>query len=613
MCGIISGNNYMVEESEINKSLTQLHHRGPDEKHYEKISDVFLGHTRLSIVDVSGGHQPLFNENKTIGAVVNGEFYNHKQIREELIIKGHIFKTLSDSEILIHLYEEYGVDCLKQLHGEFAFVLYDTNKEQWFCARDRIGIRPLQFYFKNGMFLIASEAKALLSFKNVQTEFDKEAFWFAQHLQYLPLDRTLFKNIEMIKPAHFLILKKGDIPKQFEYWSLKNIEEKNISFEEAKEHAKYLIKKAVEKRIPDEVRWATHLSGGIDSSIVTALSANYSGKETTAFTIQFTDDNFYDESMFARETANYLGINLVTIPVSFSDLIKNIPQAVYHAEGLSINGHLGAKYILNQEINKAGFKVALSGEGSDEIFMGYSHLKQDYLTANALKNLEKQYLTGFQLPDGNTLDLSFIEQRLGFVPTWIQAKSSMAYKFKKLWNKNFSFNSNPYELISKDLEGYESKLKASSASWTQYCLGGYILKVLDDAQAMAHHIEGRLPFLDTELIEYMYSVPDSVYFYNDIEKGLLREGFKDQLPQNIIKKTKQSFMSPPINRFLKNKQFIDLIDQYILSNQKLHDLQIFEKNALINLLKEDNTDKNNNLEPIVMVLLCTGILVEKFI
>lgn len=613
MCGIISGNNKGIEDSEIMKSLDQIYHRGPDEKHYEKLKEVFLGHTRLSIVDINGGQQPLFNENKTIVAVVNGEFYEYKKIREDLIKKGHKFHTLSDSEILIHLYEEYGVECLKKLHGEFAFVLYDVNKQQWFCARDRIGIRPLQYYYKDGMFLIASEAKALLSFKNIQTQFDKESFWFSQHLQYLPLDKTLFKNIEMIKPAHFLIFKQGNIPQQFEYWSLKSIEQKDVSFAEAQEHSKYLIEKAVERRIPNEVKWATHLSGGIDSSIVTALSSKYTQEKTTAFTIQFTDDSFYDESVFAQETANYLDIDLVKIPVSFSDIIQNIPQAIYHAEGLSINGHLGAKYILNREVHNAGFKVALSGEGSDEIFMGYSHLKQDYLTASALKNIEKQYLTGFQLPDGNTLDLSYIEKSLGFVPTWIQAKSSMAYKFQKLWNKNFTFDINPYEMISKHLEGYPSKLKASSASWMQYCLGGYILKVLDDAQAMAHHIEGRLPFLDTELMEYMYSVPDSIYFHNDIEKGLLREGFKNELPQSIINKTKQSFMSPPINRFLKNRQFIDLIDQYILSNNKLHDLEIFDKNALLELLNGKDTDKNNNLEPIIMTLLSTGILMEKFL
>lgn len=612
MCGIISGNNYQITNSEIEKSLSKIYHRGPDAKHYEFLDNVFLGHTRLSIVDITGGQQPLFNENRSIGAVVNGEFYNHKEIRNSLIKKGHTFKTLSDSEILIHLYEEYGVNCLKFLHGEFAFVLYDTNKEQWFCARDRIGIRPLQFYFKDDMFLIASEAKSLLEFKNVKTEFDKESFWFSQHLQYLPLDKTLFKNIEMIKPAHYLILKKGSVPKQFEYWSLKDIKEEKISFNDAKDKAKYLIDEAIKKRIPDEVKWATHLSGGIDSSIVTAISSKYAGADTTAFTIQFTDDNFYDESVFAQETAKFLGIKLVTIPVSFADLINQIPNAVYHAEGLSINGHLGAKYILNQEINRAGFKVALSGEGSDEIFMGYSHLKQDYLTANALKNLEKQYLTGFQLPDGNTLDLSCIQESLGFVPTWIQAKSSMAYKFKALWNKDFQFSSNPYETISKDLQGHQSKLKASSTSWTQYCLGGYILKVLDDAQSMAHHIEGRLPFLDTELIEFMYSVPDNIYFHNDIEKGLLREGFKNDLPQSIINKTKQSFMSPPINRFLKNADFIKMIDQYIIENKKFENLGIFNAEKIKNMLTSKEAD-NNNIEPILMTLLCTGIFMEKFI
>ena len=244
--------------------------------------------------------------------------------------------------------------------------------------------------------------------------------------------------------------------------------------------------------------------------------------------------------------------------------------------------------------------------------MGYSHLKQDYLTENSLKSMEKQYLSGFQLPDGNTLDLSDIEKSLGFVPTWIQAKSSMAYKFKKLWHKDFNYGLNPYACIAKDLNGYQSKLKASSGSWMQYCLGGYILKVLDDAQAMAHHIEGRLPFLDTELVEFMYSVPDEVYFHNDIEKGLLREGFKNKLPNSIINKTKQSFMSPPINRFLDNKEFNLLLEQYIFANNKLINQNIFDINEVYKLLKNQE-NKQNNLEPILMTILCSGIIIEKFL
>lgn len=615
MCGIVCGLSNTLIPSEIEESLRKINHRGPDEQDYYLSQDFFIGHTRLSIVDLQGGHQPLWNEDNTIVAVVNGEFYDYEEQRRLLINKGHKFRTNSDSEMLVHLYEEFGGKCLEHIHGEFCFVLYDTNKKTWFCARDRIGIRPLQYFYKDGAFFIASESKSLMAFNQVKTQsgFDRESFWFSQHMQYLPLDKTLFSHINMIKPGHYLIVESGKEPIQHEYWNLKNIEQQSgISFSEAKEKVHYLLNKAVDKRLPEEVKWATHLSGGIDSSLVTALARQKSNYQTTAFTIKFTDDSFYDESIFAQETANFLNVDLVSIPVSFTDMIKAIPAAVYHAEGLSINGHLGAKYILNKIIKEHGFKVALSGEGSDEIFMGYSHLKQDYLTEHALQKMEKDYLTGFQLPDSHIMDLSAIQEKLGFVPTWIQAKSSMAYKFQPLWNKDFHFDTNPYSEIVSDLTGYSSNLKASSASWAKYCLNGYILKVLDDAQAMAHSIEGRLPFLDTELMEYVYSLPDDVYFHNNIEKGLLREGFKGELPNSIIHKTKQSFMSPPINRFLDNKEFIELIEEYILENKTLADLRLFDMDKLKELIYTGNRGQMN-LEPIIMTLLCTGIITKDLI
>lgn len=607
MCGIIAG-NINVNNKEIITSLDLMSHRGPDNKNYIKLDNIFLAHARLSIVDIVGGQQPLVNEDNSIFAIVNGEFYDYEEIRKDLINKGHILKTKSDSEILIHLYEEYGVNCLKYLHGEFAFILYDKRYNRWFCGRDRMGIRPLQYYFKDNVFIIGSEVKSILAFNKVKTEFDRESYWFSQHLQYLPLDKTLFKNINMIKPGHYLIIEGDSYPLQYEYWSLKSIKEiDNINFNEAKEKVIYLLEKSVKKRIPKEVKWATHLSGGIDSSIITSLAANYNNN-VSSFTISFIDDDFYNEYEYAEETAKHLGVNLISIPLSFQDMIEAIPMSVYHAEGLSINGHIGAKYILNQEIRKNGFKVALSGEGSDEIFMGYSHLKQDYLTYNALNNMEKSYLKGFQLPDDNMLDLSILQEKNGFIPTWIKAKSSMAYKFRNLWHDNFKYD-DIYEKIIPDLKNYSSNLKSSSGIWSQYCLSGYILKVLDDAQSMAHSIEGRLPFLDTELIEFMYSVPDNIYFYNDIEKGLLREGFKNKLPERIIKKTKQSFMSPPINRFLSNKQFQLLMEEYIYENKNFKNMELFDFSKLRLML---NNNKENSVEPILMTILCTGILLKKF-
>ena len=612
MCAIVCGKSIGVTDNDLQKSLEAVKHRGPDSLKIQKIDNVFLSHARLSIVDISGGVQPLWNEDKSIIAVVNGEFYDYAVTKESLLKKGHVFKTNSDSELLIHLYEEYKEKCLDHLNGEFAFVLFDRKTRSWFCARDRMGSKPLQFYHKEGMFLIASEAKSLMQFENVKTAFDKDSYWFAQHTQYLPLDKTLFKNISMVKPGHFFVYNEKDKEiVQKAYWSLKSICNNTDTFEEAIEKTKDLLSNAVRKRIPSEVKWATHLSGGIDSSLVTALAAKFS-EGVSAFTVKFTDDPFYDESELAAETAKYLGIGHIVVPVSFSDMIKAIPSAVRHAEGLSINGHLGAKYLLNKEIAKKGFKVALSGEGSDEIFMGYSHLKQDYLSVNSLKPMEKQYLTGFQLPDKNYLDVSSANVN-GFVPTWLKAKASMAFKFKQLWHKNFTSDINPYHEMLQDLTGYSSYLKAASGSWFNYCMAGYILKVLDDAQSMAHSVEGRLPFLDKDLMEYVFGLKDSIYFHNGVEKGILREGFKDFLPKEVIEKTKQSFMSPPVNRFLANKEFKNLLSEYVFENKKLKDQELFDIEKIYFLLNDSSSKENNALEPIVMTTLCTGVILKDLV
>lgn len=607
MCGFIGGNNYLINENEIKISLEKIYHRGPDGYSYDIDNNIFIGHTRLSIVGLNNGKQPIWNKDKSIVISVNGEFYNYEEIKTSLINKGYVFTTNTDSEILLYLYELYGVDCLNYLHGEFAFILYDKRKKLWFCARDRLGIKPIQFYYKNKMFIVGSEAKSIISFKNVETELNKDALWFSQHLQYLPLDKTLFKNIEMIKPAHYIIVKENEPPKQFEYWSLKDIKEEKYSFNEVVEKSKELIIKSVEKRIPKEVEFATHLSGGIDSSIITALSKNYNDK-LNAFTVKFSDNHFYDESSFAIETANKLNVNLNIIDVNFKDMLSVLPSAIYHAEGLAINGHISAKYILNKAIKDKGFKVTLSGEGSDEIFMGYSHLKNDYLTNKMLSDMEKQYLNGVQLPDGNQLNTDIIKNTLGYVPTWINAKASMAYKLKDLWSNQFINDINPYENIMIDLNNSNSKLKNSSISWMKYCLSGYILKSLDDAQAMAHGVEGRIPFLDTELIEFMYSVHDELYFHNNVEKAILRTGFKNELPESVINKTKQSFMSPPMNTYINDKLFVEMLNDYVLNNRKFKEIEVYDVKKIEKLIKDKNI--TNNYEPIIMTILSLAILNE---
>lgn len=270
---------------------------------------------------------------------------------------------------------------------------------------------------------------------------------------------------------------------------------------------------------------------------------------------------------------------------------------------------------MNKAIREAGFKVALSGEGADEIFMGYSHLKQDYLSANALSGMERQYLSGVQLPEGRTLDLSVVQRELGFIPTWMAAKSSMAFKLQPLWATDFRFASNPYAdlLAESGVLGHQaSPLKKSSALWMQYCLSGYILKVLDDAQAMAHGIEGRLPFLDTALMEFMWSVPDDLYFHDGLEKGLLRQGFSRALPASIIQKTKQSFMSPPMHWALKQDAYRKTIRGWLLDNPRFWQQGLFDRAALEAFLTHCEMKGSPGTEPVLMTLVSLALFCERF-
>lgn len=610
MCGLIGGNAvFGLTQEKRRKALHALKHRGPDAQILVEDRGIFLGHARLSFVDIEGGFQPLYNEDVSVVCVVNGEFYNDKEIRQNLEKEGHFFRTQSDSEILVHLYEKYGVNCIHYLEGEFAFILYDFHKRKWFCARDRYGIRPLQYYHESSQFLIASEAKAL-KYLGIPIEFDRQTFIATQYMQYAPLDRTFFKNVYMIRPGHYLEYdEEKDILEEKKYWSPDMIVvNENQNDRDIYEKVDFLLRQSVKKRLSSNSRPCTHLSGGLDSSLITALVA-LSDSSVEAFTIKFLEQDSYDESLFAQQTAQKLGIKLHTIPVTTVDMLNALPQAVYHAEGLGINGHLGAKYILNQMIHNSGFRLALTGEGSDEIFMGYSHLKQDWGKAQ-LSLHENNYLSGVQLPSG---DLYNLPNDI-CVPTWLKAKSSMAYKFQQKWSSEFKkeMNSshNPYTDVLNNIKKYSTVLKGASGTWMQYALGGYILKILDDAQGMAHSVESRLPFLDHALVDFVLSIPEKKLFQNNQEKGLLRFIYQNFLPEDVIKRTKQSFMAPP--RQMNNdvqKKWIFLWEKYVEENKAFNGLKIYDKSQL---KTKEISHQNASDDPVDMSILTTGILVDHF-
>ena len=611
MCGFVAGYKPNLTKEEIISSLNTILHRGPDGNNFTIIKNTnFLAHSRLAIV---GDYlQPISNEDNSIFAVVNGEFYLWEKIAKQLKSKNHLFKTNTDSEILIHLYEEYKFNCLKFLRGEFSFVLYDKKNDLWFIAKDRFGTKPLNYFLNNDSFLVSSEAKALFSF-NLEKKLNKDSLFFSQHFQYLPLNDTLFKNIHTIAPGFYAVIKNHKIDK-YNYWQ-KEQEENKLnkinSFHEASDQIIEILNESVKIRIP-QVNWATHLSGGIDSSIVSLLASQNSKKNIDCFTVSFTDDQFYNELFLAQKMADFIGARLNVVEVDYAKMLSVLPRAIYHAEGLTINGHLGAKYLLNQEIKNKNFKVALSGEGSDELLMGYSHLKNDYL--GQVTQMEQSYLHGIQLPSSQILNNN-LNQKFKVTPTWIMAKLSIAYKLSHFWSKDFYSNFQPEQIFFNEtrqsIRLTRSNLRNAANLWIKYCLSGYILKVLDDAQSMAHSIEGRLPFLDTEVALFTNKINNKLFFKNNIEKAILRHAFKNRLPPEIINKTKQSFMAPPLQNAFKIPQNTEFIYDHLF-NKYFLELNLFDKNKINLFLTKLQNDFTPEMEPVLMTLLSIAILSKEF-
>lgn len=379
MCGIASllSWNRPHDPKLVEQALDQLRHRGPDGKQTWSSNDLklTLGHARLSFVDIVGGQQPLTNEDETIWAVVNGEFYDHKYWTQKLREKGHQFRTLSDSEILIHLYEEYGLDCVERLNGEFTFIIWDSTKQKLIAGRDRFGIKPLVWSEYRDQLFIASEAKALFAM-NVPRLWDSSAFFQTASLQYLPAHSSLFSGINQLPPGHLLIAQQGKVDIQ-RYWDLNlpRAEEQNFrgSRKEGSHAVITQLRKSVKRRLRGDTAVAAQLSGGIDSALVAALATE--SQKLDCFTVSFEDAGpSHNELPLAESAAKYINANLHVVKASNQAMADSLATAVEISEGLAINAHLPAKWLLSRCVQSSGFRAVLTGEGSDETFFGYPHL-----------------------------------------------------------------------------------------------------------------------------------------------------------------------------------------------------------------------------------------------
>ncbi|MFM7449249.1 MAG: asparagine synthase (glutamine-hydrolyzing) [Leptolyngbyaceae cyanobacterium] len=639
MCGIVAlfSVNEQISESSLKRGMDCLKHRGPDGQGFwiSPEKQVALGHTRLSIIDLNHGEQPISNHDETLHIVVNGEFYDFERIQTDLRSWGYQLKTNSDSEVALHLYNEFGTECLHQLRGEFSFIIWDSRHELMFVARDRFGIKPLYYSHYQNTLYVASEIKSLLA-AGVPAYWDHETFWQAE-FNILSPDRTMFKNVFQVPPGNFLIASHSGI-KLHRYWDfdypLANDYLSHKNTIDYIEQLRHTLEEAVRIRLRADVPVGCYLSGGIDSSALLGIATKYSTEKIQTFTLAF-DHEAYDEEALARETAAYTGADLHIIPIQQSDLAEHFSDSIWHCEMLCINGNTTAKYLLSQAAQNSGYKVVLTGEGSDEIFGGYVHFRQDMLLHNqqgqdqqTIKSLleelkvKNQVSVGILLAEGGSNQaLNSVQRLLGFVPSWIQASAEGYLRTLPLYSPEFIAKFSQRDVYRTffnhmDVQGQLAQREPVHQSlylWSKTILPNYLLRMLGDGVEMAHSIEGRLPFLDHKVVELVVNMPVSLKIRGLREKYILREAAKPFITEAMYDRQKHPFLAPP-STFKTNGPLQELI-QDSLRSSRMSGIPFYNRAAVIPLLDALPTldaSKRSSVDIALMKMLSAYCLQERF-
>jgi asparagine synthase (glutamine-hydrolysing) len=641
VCGIVAmySAHGPIAVDDLKQATLRLAHRGPDGQRTWHAADrrVGLGHARLSIIDLATGEQPIASEDEALEIVVNGEFYDFERVQRELEGRGHRLRTRSDSEIALHLYEDFGTACLRHLRGEFAFVLWDGPNDTLFAARDRFGIKPLYYTTYRGTLHLASEIKALLA-AGVPARWDRAAFFQATHFlgTLTPPDRTLFEGIYAVPPGHYLLASGGQV-RLTRYWDfdypLAGDDRQLGPDAEYAERFRHALDEAVRLRLRADVPVGCYLSGGLDSCAVLGLAATHRIEPIRAFTLTF-DRPEYDEGAIAREMAAQAGADFHPIPIRQSDLADCFAEAAWQAETLFFNAHGIAKYVLSRAVRDAGYKVVLTGEGSDEILAGYAPFRRDLLMHDAqgqdpgvvrqlLEQLQANNAVsrGILLSEGEAPPLASVRRVLGFVPSWLEAHASAAIRLRTLFAPDFAAEfsgRDPYRVFLNGLDtagqlAGRAPVNQSLYLWSKAVLPNYVLTVLGDRMEMAHSVEGRVPFLDHHVVEVVRDLPIAQKIRGTTEKYVLREAARPVLSATVYGRQKHPFLAPPA-ALTPGERLYELV-QETLRGPVMAALPFYDRAkvvALLDGLPALGDTARTALDPVLMILLSACCLHEQY-
>ncbi|WP_417882437.1 asparagine synthase (glutamine-hydrolyzing) [Xanthomarina gelatinilytica] len=636
MCGIAGfyGEiNKKQSVSTLKHMLTRIKHRGPDQSGVYVSDYVGLGSVRLSIIDLSSGTMPISNQDNSLWIVFNGEIYNHMELREDLIQKNHSFKTRSDTEVILHLYEEYGPECLKKLNGQFAIAIWDKHKEELFLARDRVGIRPLFYTQTKSAFVFASEIKAFMEYPEVSLKFSNKAlseyvtFWTALS------PNTVFENVFEVPPGTYMLVNHKGI-KSNTYWELPIVKPNAYNFttvEEAATAFENIFLDSIKLRLRADVPVAAYLSGGIDSSITTSFIKQVSPNRLKTFSIGFTETDF-DESAYQNIAASYFKTEHSSVTCSEQDISNYFKEVVWFAEAPLLRTAPTPMGLLSKNVRDHNIKVVITGEGADELLGGYNIFKEakikHFWAKDPQSKLRPMLLKRLYpyLPQINKASSNMLKMFFGYKLT---ETDSPIYSHLLRWHntsriKNYFSDTiketiKDYNPIAEVEEKLESKLSGydylTKAQWLEIHLfmSGYLLSSQGDRMGMANSIEGRYPFLDHRVIEFCMALHPDLKLHGLNEKYLLKKMMKDRLPDAILNRSKQAYRAPIRSLFAS-----ETLPEYLktmLSEQRLTEFGVFNvehvKTLLSKIISNKGVSEMDNMA--ITAVLSIQILYDLFI
>ena len=599
MCGIVGIVNKNVNRpcdiSSLISMRDLLFYRGPDDKGLHVDGNIGLGHRRLSIIDLNSGHQPMTNEDDSLWIVYNGEIYNFKSLREDLVKRGHIFRTKTDTEVILHLYEEKGNDCVKDLNGMFAFAIWDERNRTLLLARDRMGIKPLYYVQTENAFLFASEIKSLFESRELQAECNDEAI-----LEYLVFrdvagEGTLFKNVRRLLPGHTLRLLDDRIQIQ-QYWTVFPLDIRNdIKFDQAVEELTFLIEDAVKIRMMSDVPLGTFCSGGIDSSLVTAIAAQFVNSPINTFSVGFHEKKF-DESSYAQLVSGQYATTHHELKLDNEEFANLLPQAIWHNDE-PLHFENSVQIYSLSKLTKKNVTVVLTGEGADELFAGYPRFQIPGLLARYQQM--PAVLRNF-IWKASTL---FKDHRVEKMKNNLKYTSydSLLYN-AGLFDKEFLFSvftNNHGRIEFPYREGVLNEvISRNSDIVSKVCLLDqhmYLVSLLNrqDKMSMAASVESRVPFLDYRIVEFSNSLPVEFKVKRFKGKHILRKMARKYLPKQVINRKKSGF-GVPVGQWMRENQGLGGLVKNITAESGFPDY--LDKRRLADIVAEHKSGAKDHSE-----------------